>query len=198
MDTVTDCTWHMEYQHDSGHPDHQTVARPVVPEISLTYCVYVPGRKEFRRLKKNRITGERRKRKVRRDSAMITGIHHISMKCGSAEEMRKAREFYLDILGFSVVREWPEGIMIDSGNGCLEIFCNGKGIRSKGALRHIAFSTDDTDGIAVKVRNAGYEVFIEPKDIVIRSEPEYPARMAFCYGPLGEEIEFFQERRNGR
>ena len=58
MDTVTDCTWHMEYQHDSGHPDHQTVARPVVPEISLTYCVYVPGRKEFRRLKKNRITGE--------------------------------------------------------------------------------------------------------------------------------------------
>ena len=125
---------------------------------------------------------------------MITGIHHISMKCGTSEELGKAREFYLDILGFSVVREWPEGIMIDNGNGFLEIFCNGKGIRSKGALRHIAFSTDDTDGIAAKVRNAGYEVFIEPKDIVFRSEPEYPARMAFCYGPLGEEIEFFQDR----
>ena len=88
--------------------------------------------------------------------------------------------------------------MLKADNARLEIFCNGKGIRSKGALRHIAFSTDDTDGIAAKVRNAGYEVFIEPKDIVIRSEPEYPARMAFCYGPLGEEIEFFQERRNGR
>ena len=37
-------------------------------------------------------------------------------------------------------------------------------------------------------------MFIEPNDIVIRSDPEYPARMAFCFGPLGEEIEFFQER----
>ena len=129
---------------------------------------------------------------------MITGIHHVSMKCGTGEEFRKAREFYLDILGFTVVREWPEGIMIDTGNGFLEIFCNGKGIRSKGALRHIAFATDDTDVIAEKVRNAGYEVFIEPTDIVIHSEPEYTARMAFCHGPLGEEIEFFQERYTGR
>ena len=129
---------------------------------------------------------------------MITGIHHISMKCGTGEEFRKAREFYLDVLGFTVVREWPEGIMIDTGNGFLEIFCNGKVIRNKGALRHIAFATDDTDGIAEKVRNAGYEVFIEPTDIMIRSEPEYPARMAFCHGPLGEEIEFFQERHTGR
>ena len=31
------------------------------------------------------------------------------------------------------------------------------------------------------------------KDIVIPSSPELHARMAFCYGPLGEEIEFFQE-----
>jgi len=44
------------------------------------------------------------------------------------------------------------------------------------------------------VKSAGYEVFKEPQNIVIPSTPEYPARMAFCYGPLGEEIEFFQER----
>lgn len=37
------------------------------------------------------------------------------------------------------------------------------------------------------------KVFIEPNDIVIESEPEFPARMAFCFGPLGEEIEFFRE-----
>lgn len=125
---------------------------------------------------------------------MITGIHHISMKCGTSDEFEKAKDFYLNLLGFSVVRTWPEGIMIDSGNGLIEIFCNGAGIRSKGAIRHIAFRTDDVDGIAAAVRKAGYHVFIEPNDIVIRSDPEFHARMAFCYGPLGEEIEFFQER----
>ena len=125
---------------------------------------------------------------------MITGIHHISLKCGTKEDFEKAKDFYLNILGFSVVREWPDGIMIDSGAGLLEIFCNGEGIRTKGALRHIAFATDDADGIVEKVKAAGYEVFIEPNDIVIRSDPEFPARMAFCFGPLGEEIEFFQER----
>ena len=125
---------------------------------------------------------------------MITGIHHISLKCGTKEDFEKAKDFYLNVLGFSVVREWPEGIMIDSGAGLLEIFSNGEGIRAKGALRHIAFATDDADGIAERVKAAGYRVFIEPKDIVIRSDPEFPARMTFCFGPLGEEIEFFQER----
>ena len=45
------------------------------------------------------------------------------------------------------------------------------------------------------VREAGYEVFIEPRDIVIASEPPFPARIAFCRGPLQEEIEFFQEKK---
>ena len=125
---------------------------------------------------------------------MITGTHHISMKCGTAEEFGKAKDFYLGILGFSVKREWPEGIMIDTGNCMLEIFSNGEGSRNRGAIRHIAFATDDVDGIVREVKRAGYEVFKEPADIVIRSEPACPARMAFCYGPLGEEIEFFQEK----
>ena len=84
--------------------------------------------------------------------------------------------------------------MIDAGNCMIEIFSNGPGIREKGAIRHIAFGTDDADAMVQKVKDAGYEVFIEPNDIVIRSEPEFHARMAFCYGPLGEQIEFFQEQ----
>ena len=58
---------------------------------------------------------------------MIKGIHHISMKCESEEDLARVKEFYLDILGLSVCREWPEGIMIDTGNGLIEIFCNGEG-----------------------------------------------------------------------
>ena len=125
---------------------------------------------------------------------MITGIHHVPMKCGTEEELRKAKEFYLGILGLTVKREWPEGVMIDAGNCMIEIFSNGPGIRDKGAIRHIAFGTDNADAMVQKVKDAGYEVFIEPNDIVIRSEPEFHARMAFCYGPLGEQIEFFQEQ----
>ncbi len=47
---------------------------------------------------------------------MITGLHHISMKCETPEEFEKAKSFYIDLLGFKKVREWPEGIMIDFGN----------------------------------------------------------------------------------
>ena len=124
---------------------------------------------------------------------MITGIHHVSMKCESEQDFEKAKDFYLNLLGFTLVREWPEGIMIETGRGQIEIFRNGPGIRSKGAVRHIAFAADDVDSIVRKVKAAGYEVFIEPNDIVIPSDPPFHARMAFCYGPLGEELEFFRE-----
>ena len=124
---------------------------------------------------------------------MITGLHHISMKCGTSEEFEKAKSFYIGLLGFNVVREWPEGIMLGCGNFQLELFCNGAGVKELGAIRHMALATDDVEGIVAKVKEAGYEVFIEPKDIVIGSVPEFHARMAFCFGPLGEQIEFFKE-----
>lgn len=126
---------------------------------------------------------------------MIKGIHHISMKCAKAEDYARAKEFYRNVLGLPIKREWSEGVMIDTGSGLIEIFNNGEGECSKGAIRHFALMTDDADGLAERIKAAGYEVFIEPKDIVIRSEPEYPARIAFCTGPLGEEIELFCERK---
>lgn len=125
---------------------------------------------------------------------MIKGIHHISMKCGTEAEFVKVRDFYINILGLKICREWPKGIMLDTGNGLIEIFTDAEGTHSLGAIRHFALLTDDVDGIAAKVKSAGYEVFIEPNDKVIPSVPEYPIRMAFCYGPLGEQIEFFKER----
>ena len=125
---------------------------------------------------------------------MIKGIHHISMKCGTAKELAKVREFYIELLGLKIVREWADGMMIDTGNGLLEIFTNAEGTRSLGAIRHMALLTDDVDEIAAKVKAFGYEVFIEPNDKVIESNPPYPIRMAFCYGPLGEQVEFFCER----
>ena len=124
---------------------------------------------------------------------LVNGIHHVSMKTRSVEQYNKVVTFYKDILGLSVKREWDGGIMFDFGNGLIEIFTNGEEDLPKGTIRHIAFSVDDVDLCVKTVTEAGYEVFMGPKDIVIPSSPELHARMAFCYGPLGEEIEFFQE-----
>ena len=125
---------------------------------------------------------------------MITGIHHVSMKCDSMEEFEKTKSFYCDLLGLPLKREWDEGIMIDTGEGLIEIFHNGAGIRAIGAVRHFALASDNVDEDVSKIRSAGYEVFIEPKDIIIQSDPPFPARIAFCRGPLNEEIELFQEK----
>ena len=125
---------------------------------------------------------------------MIKGIHHVSMKCSSQEEYEKTIHFYKDILGLPVKRSWNAGIMLDTGAGLIEIFNDGEEKLDKGVIRHFAFAVDDADRCIDTVRKAGYEVFVEPKDVVIASMPPLPARVAFCYGPLGEEIEFFAEK----
>ena len=124
---------------------------------------------------------------------MIRGIHHVSMKCGTPEEFASALAFYCGLLGMKAVRQWPEGVLIDTGAGLIEIFRTGEGIKRKGAIRHLALSVDDADGYAARIRDAGYTVFLGPKDLVVPSDPPLRARIAFCTGPLGEEIELFSE-----
>lgn len=125
---------------------------------------------------------------------LIQGIHHISMNCAKGAEYEKVLTFYRDILRLAVVREWDGGVMLNAGGTLLEIFPNDNYVREKGAIRHFAFAVSDADACAKAVTDAGYEVFIAPKDICIASEPPLPARIAFCRGPLGEEIEFFCEK----
>ena len=131
-------------------------------------------------------------------ATQILGMHHVSMKCADKVLFEKAVEFYKDILGFCEERRWAEGVMLKAGtdgtagtSARLEIFCNGEGIPELGAVRHFALETKNVDELAAKVKAAGYEVFIEPKDITIASQPPFHARMAFFYGPLGEQVELF-------
>ena len=44
------------------------------------------------------------------------------------------------------------------------------------------------------VREAGYAITVEPKDVTLATTPPSPIRVAFCIGPVGEEIEFYQEK----
>ena len=128
--------------------------------------------------------------------SLITGIHHIALKCTGLEHYEKTIGFYRDVLGVPVVREWGEGenlgIMLDMNPGIIEIFSDGTDMPGEGALRHIAFATDDTDACINAVRKAGYTVTMEPTDICIGAD--YPARIGFCIGPVGETVEFFCEK----
>ncbi len=64
----------------------------------------------------------------------------------------------------------------------------------EGCIRHFAFETDHVDKIVEKVRNDGYIVSVEPVDVVMKTDPVFPIRVAFIEGPLHESIELFCEK----
>ena len=58
-------------------------------------------------------------------------------------------------------------------------------------LVHLAIATSDAAASLEPVRQAGYEVTMEPKDVVLG---DLEATVAFFKGPNGESVEFFQTR----
>ncbi len=125
----------------------------------------------------------------------MKGVHHISLKARGAEEFQKVLDFYRQVLDCPLVRHWGEGdkqgAMLDLGNTLLEVTASGTET-GKGLFAHIAFATDDVDGMVARLEAAGRPVLVRPADKNLGGN--YPIRIAFCAGPLGEELEFFQER----
>lgn len=124
------------------------------------------------------------------------GFHHVAIR---ARDFDASVRFYTDALGFAEKIRWGEGdgraIMLDTGDGnYLEIFAGGRGAApAEGAILHFALRTDNCDAAIARARSAGAVVTTEPKDVVIPSRPsQTPVRLAFCKGPDGEIIEFFQ------
>lgn len=128
--------------------------------------------------------------------SLIKGLHHISMKTCNDEEYRRARSFYVDLLGLRIVKECEACLLLDTGSGIVEIFRNGVEPLGQGIIRHYAFAVDDVAACASLVEQAGYEVFVQPKSVNIGGDENFPAEVAFCKGPLGEEIEFFCQKWN--
>jgi len=124
------------------------------------------------------------------------GFHHVAIR---ARDFDASVRFYTEALGFKEKLRWGQGdkraIMLDAGDGnYLEIFANGQeGPKPEGAIIHFALRTDNTDAAIARARAAGAIVTVEPKDVLIPSAPQpTPVRLAFCKGPDGEVIEFFQ------
>jgi glyoxylase I family protein len=124
------------------------------------------------------------------------GFHHVAIK---VHDFEGAVKFYTEALGFTEKISWGEGdkraVMLDVGDGnYLEIFAGGtREAKPDGSIIHFALRTDDCDKALELARKAGAQVTMEPKSLDIQSKPHVtPVRIAFCKGPGGEVIEFFQ------
>lgn len=128
---------------------------------------------------------------------LCKGFHHVAMTAGNFDESIR---FYTEGLGFSVYLSWGKGnnraVMLDTGNGnYIEIFSGNGEDRPEGIWQHLALSTDNCNLAIERARSAGAIVTKEPADIDIASDSGSTAvRIAFCKGPDGETIEFFQYR----
>ncbi len=125
----------------------------------------------------------------------INGVHHIALY-PNEENLEKVISFYRDVMGFPVKRSWADGknCMLSCGdNSVMEIVCHPEldNAPVDGSFNHLAFATDDVDEYIEKVRALGYEVTMEPTDMVLGEN--FPIRIGFFRGPLGEHIELFKE-----
>jgi glyoxylase I family protein len=126
------------------------------------------------------------------------GFHHVAMR---VHDLDATLKFYVEGLGFQQKLAWGEGdrraAMLDTGDGnYLEVFAGGSGEAGpEGLVLHFALRTDNCDQAIERARAAGAEVTVEPRNVEIPSDPPLPVRLAFCKGPDGELIEFFQNDR---
>lgn len=123
------------------------------------------------------------------------GFHHLAIR---VKDFDKSVKFYTLGLGFREVMSWGEGdkraTMLDTGDGsCMEIFAGGGGPKPIGIVEHFALNTTNCDAALERARAAGAVVTKEPFSLAIPSTPPVPVRIAFCDGPDGEVIEFFQK-----
>ena len=133
------------------------------------------------------------------------GFHHVAIR---ARDFDRSVSFYTTVLGFQEKLAWGDppkrAIMLDTGDGnYLEIFERPDqprfpafqgGTAAEPVLLHMAFRTSDCDQALERARAAGCPVTMEPRSLDLATRPTGPTavRIAFCKGPDGESIEFFQ------
>lgn len=127
----------------------------------------------------------------------VDGFHHVALRVADFDAVVA---FYRDGLGLEETIAWGEGderaVMLHLGRGnYLEIFAGG-GETTEGenvAVLHVALRTGDAEAALARAVAAGAEVTVPLKELTIPSRPQpTPVRLAFCKGPAGEIIEFFE------
>ena len=124
------------------------------------------------------------------------GIHHVALR---VKDFDASLKFYSQVLGFVEKIRWNESpkrvVLLDTGNrSYLELFESGTNApKQEDAFWHLAFRVTDADALLEHCRAAGCEVWMEPKTLAsVGGNQGVDFRIAFCKGPDGELIEFFQ------
>lgn len=127
---------------------------------------------------------------------MITGFHHIGLKC---TDIDKSIAMY-EALGMREIMRWGEGsdtvVMLDIGDGGrIELFANGSDAFSpNGKWVHFALKVTDPVSAYQKALEIGFTSKMEPTVLPLSTKPvPTPIHIAFVYGPDGEQVEFFKE-----
>ena len=125
--------------------------------------------------------------------AIVKGLHHVKLKV-TKDVFEDVLKFYAGVLGLEILSQHDDCAILDTGDGIVEVFNDADALQGIGDFRHIAFAVDDA-ALAIKtVEEAGYKITEYPVDVMFGLREPTPATIAFCEGPVGEEIEFFQIR----
>lgn len=125
------------------------------------------------------------------------GIHHIAVR---TTDLNASLKLYRDLLGMRIVKEkelpGKRLVLLDTGDGShIELLAPNESAPAGNSpdelhpLQHIALTTTDVTGVIGRVRTAGYEITVEPKEVNFGASS---ATVAFFVGPGGELIELYQ------
>ncbi len=125
------------------------------------------------------------------------GTHHIAVQ---TRDWDASLKLYRDVMGMQVVAKFGSAerkiVLLDTGDGShIELFEPQSHTPAPGdpagndPITHFALTVDDTHAAIEHVRQAGYEITMEPKSLTLDG---MDVTIAFFNGPNGESIEFFQ------
>jgi len=124
------------------------------------------------------------------------GIHHIAVR---TTDLAASLTLYRDVLGMAIVKEnevpGKRLVLLNTGNGThIELAAPLDGAATANTpeanhpLQHIALTTTDVPGVIERVRSAGYEITVEPREARLGASP---TMIAFFKGEAGELIELY-------
>jgi len=125
------------------------------------------------------------------------GAHHVTIQARNWED---SLHLYRDVLGMIPTAEFgpPDRriVLLDMGDGShIELIEPTPDTPLPGSaatndpIVHIGLASTDARAAAEHVRDAGFEITVEPKDVDLNG---LNVTVAFFKGPSGEVIEFFE------
>lgn len=129
------------------------------------------------------------------EKILSSGVHHIAVKAKNFDDTIK---FYTEGLGLEKHLSWGEtgkriSFLSAGGNTFIQVFedtC--KEDTANATYTHIAFYTKSCEEAIQSAKNAGAKVK-GPIEMKISSNPDIIMKTAYCKGPDGESIEFFEQ-----